>query len=189
MKTKAHYTGMLSRQGVGSCFHLVKGEIRLYCKSPMRPPEALIGLAADQSRLNMNDRLTYDSKARPILSPAVQCQATRSYPKHLLTRLKASQGRPHYLARKNHQGNVSSLYSKYHHYLRCRHALIRKMNLHRPSSETSPMVPLCLRNRSSVSCQTRRCSFKPQRLHHHQGRLSQSEVKTHRIGQLHHRQR
>lgn len=189
MKTRAQYTRTLSPQVVGNYFHLVREEnLRCY-KSTMYFPEALISLSADQSRLSTNDRLTYSFKARLISSPAVQWQAARSHPKPSLTQLKASQVRLHCRARKDHQGNESSLYLKYPPYPRYLHASTRRMNLHQLSSETSPTVPFCPRNRSSVSCQTKKCSFRPQRRHHHKGRLSQSEVRTHRIGQLHRRQR
>ena len=160
MKTKAQYTKMLSHRGVEKYSYLVKEDILPCCKSPKCPPGVSISPSVDRSHLNTNDPLMYDFKARLISSPVVQCKAVRSYPKHLLTRAKASQGRPHCLTRKNHQGNVSSLYSKYHHYPCYHRALIRRTNLLQLLSETSPMVLLCLRNRSSVSYQTKKCSFK-----------------------------
>lgn len=189
MKTRARSMRTLSHQAVGNYFYLAKEENLLCCKSPMHPPGAMISLSADQNRLSPSEHLTYGFKAKLISSPVVRWQAIRSHPKPSLTQSRASQSQPHYLARKDRQGNVSSLYSRYHHCPRYHHALIRKMSLHQPSNETSPMVPLCLINRSSVLYQTERCSFKRQRWYHHKGRLSQSEVRTHRIGQLHRHQR
>ena len=189
MKTRAQCTRMLCHRVVRHYFHLMRGKNHHCYKSPIHLLKALKDLSADRSRLSTSDHLTYGFKARLISLLVVHCQALKSPPNPLLTPLKANQDQPRCLARMNHQGNTSSLSSKYLHYLLYPHALIRRMNLRPLSSETSPMAPCCLRNRSSVLCQTKRCSFKLQRLLHHQGRLSQPGVRTHHIGQLHRRQR
>ena len=189
MKTRVHHTRTLSRQAEGNYFPLVKGENLPCYRSPMYPRGALMCLLADQSRLSMSDRLTYGFKARLISLPVAQCQAARSQPKPSLTQSKASQGRRGHLVRTGHQTIVSSLSSKFPLYPPCLNASTRRMRLQQPSSEISPTVPLCLRDRSSVLCRTQRCSFKLQRRYHHNGRHSQYEARIHRIGQLHRHQR
>lgn len=150
----------------------------------LRDPEAL------PNCLDQNVHLMSDFKVKPVSSLEARYQSTRS----LSNRWFPTQSRakpipypfPILLA---HPENACSQSSRFHRYLLCLHALIRKTSLHQHSRETNPMAPPFLTSRDSASWQTRRCSCKRLRLYRHQDQRWPQEVRTPLTDRRHHRLR